>query len=77
MHNTFRFYKFPYGQSFDITDINYKLLENDWFDQDCPNYKTWKEALKNNLLDEGNQRGFDGLGLIDYYEKIGYKHISL
>ena len=45
------------------------MLENDWFDQDCPNYKTWKEALKNNLLNEGNQRGFDGLGLIDYYEK--------
>ncbi len=75
--NTFRFYKFPYGQSFDITAINYKLLENDWFDQDCPNYKTWKEALKNNLLDEGRMQGFNAKELLEFYEYVGYKHISL
>jgi hypothetical protein len=53
------------------------LLENDWFDQDCPNYKTWKEELKNNLLNEGRMRGFNAQELLEFYEYVGYKHISL
>jgi hypothetical protein len=57
--------------------MNFRLLENDWFDWDCPNYLKWREALIHQTVLEGESRGFDGRELIKYYENFGYKHISL
>ena len=73
----FNFWLFPYSPNLNQTVSNLKLLENDWFDWNCPHYLKWREKLIEKTIHEGNQRGFNGLELIDYYEKIGYKHISL
>jgi hypothetical protein len=59
------------------TLINYRLLENDWFDWNCEHYQAWRNSLIENTIYEGNLRGFNGLELVNYYENIGYKHISL
>jgi hypothetical protein len=40
--------------------MNFRLLENNWFDWDCPNYLKWREALIEKTIWEGNQRGFKG-----------------
>ena len=72
----FKFWKFPYAPDAQQTKLNFKLLENDWFDWECPYYLKWREKLVEKTIWEGQQRGFDGQELLNYYEKIGYKHIS-
>lgn len=59
------------------TILNFKLLENSWFDWDCPYYLKWREKLIEKTIWEGEQRGFDGKQMLEFYKRIGYKHISL
>ena len=66
----------PFSNSTGQTKHNLMLLENDWFDWECPNYLKWREKLVEKTIWEGQQRGFNGQELLDYYNKIGYKHIS-
>lgn len=73
----FKFYPFPYHPSIQKSMMNFRLLENNWFDWDCPNYLKWREALIHQTVLEGESRGFDGRELVKYYENFGYKHISL
>lgn len=73
----FKFSIFPYNENASITKTNLKLLENDWFDWDCPYYLKWREKLIEKTIWEGEQRGFDGKQLLEFYKQIGYKHISL
>ena len=72
----FRFVLKPY--SFDTGEIilNFKRLENDWFDWTCPHYLAWREKLIEKTVWEGEQRGFDGLEYIKFLEQSGVKHIS-
>ena len=73
----FKFSIFPFSHNTSETVMNFRLLENDWFDWDCPNYLKWREALIHQTVLEGESKGFDGRVLLKYYEKLGYKHISL
>lgn len=73
----FKFNIFPYNDNSQKTRFNLKLLENSWFDYDCPYYLKWREKLIEKTIWEGEQRGFDGKQLLELYDKIGYKHISL
>ena len=73
----FKFNIFPYNDDVGITKMNLKLLENFWFDFNCPYYIKWRETLKEKTLICGKSFGFDGQALLDFYERIGYKHISL
>lgn len=68
---------YPYSKNTSKTILNFKLLENDWFDWNCPNYLKWREKLIEKTIWEGEQRGFDGRQLLEFYERVGYKHISL
>lgn len=68
---------YPYSNNVSKTILNFKLLENDWFDWNCPHYLKWREKLVEKTIWEGEQRGFDGRQLLEYYKKVGYKHISL
>lgn len=72
----FKFSRFPYSEDVNETKMNLKLLENDWFDWSCTHYLAWREKLIEKTIWEGEQRGFDGRGLLNFYERIGYKHIS-
>ena len=72
----FKFEVFPYSNDSSKNIIQLKLLENDWFDFSCPYYLKWREKLVEKTILEGQQRGFDGRSLLDFYERIGYKHIS-
>jgi len=74
---SFKFTPFPFSEDVFYTILNFKLLENDWFDWNCPNYLKWRETLKEKMIWEGHQMGFDGEGLLNYFERAGYKHISL
>lgn len=69
-------YVHPYSSNPQTTIMNFKLMENNWFDWNCPHYLKWREKLIEKTLWEGQQRGFNGQDLLDYYERIGYKHIS-
>jgi len=73
----FKFSIFPYSFDDFKTIMNLKMFENDWFDWNCPNYLKWRETLKEKMIWEGHQMGFDGEGLLNYFEQAGYKHISL
>ena len=73
----FKFSRFPYSPNMSETILNFKRLENNWFDWDCPNYLKWREALIEKTIWEGEQRGFDGLEYVKYLEQSGCKHISL
>lgn len=55
----------------------FRNMENDWFKWDCPYYLKWREKLIEKTMREGQQRGFDGKQLLEFYERVGYKHISL
>ena len=72
----FRFVLRPY--SFDIgeTVMNFKKLENDWFDWNCLNYIAWREKLIEQTIKECEGRGFDGLLYLKMLEEYGIKHIS-
>ena len=72
----FKFSRFPYSPNMSETILNFKRLENNWFDWDCPNYLKWRKALIEKTIWEGKQRGFDGLGYVKYLEQSGCKHIS-
>lgn len=72
-----KFTPFPFSDDNFYTILNFKMFENDWFDWNCPNYLKWRETLKEKMIWEGQQMGFDGQGLLDYFEQAGYKHISL
>ena len=68
---------YPFDHNPQKQSMNFKLLENDWFDWNCPNYLKWREKLIEKTIWEGEQRGFDGRQLLEFYERVGYKHISL
>jgi hypothetical protein len=72
----FIFYPFPYHPSIQQSMMNFRLLENNWFDWDCPNYLKWREALIHQTVLEGESKGFDGLKYIKQLEQYGIKHIS-
>jgi hypothetical protein len=72
----FKFSRFPYSSNMSETILNFKRLENNWFDLDCPNYLKWRKTLVEKTIWEGEQRGFDGLGYVKYLEQSGCKHIS-
>ena len=72
----FKFCRFPYSPNMSETIMNFKRLENNWFDWDCPNYLKWRKTLVEKTIWEGEQRGFDGLGYVKYLEQSGCKHIS-
>lgn len=74
---SFKFYIFPYSESPFQVSMNFKMMENSWFDYSCPNYLKWRETLKEKMLWEGQQRNFDAVRLLNHFEKVGYKHISL
>lgn len=67
---------YPFSQNPGQTIYNFRMMENNWFDWNCPHYLKWREKLIEKTLWEGQQRGFNGQDLLDYYERIGYKHIS-
>ena len=73
----FIFARYPYSLSPSQTAFNFKKFENTWFDFDCPYYLKWREALVKVTLSEGQRMGFDGQELLNYFQQIGYKHISL
>ena len=73
----FKFVPFPFSDDNFRTTLNFKMFENDWFDWNCPNYLKWRESLKEKMLWEAQRMGFDGQGLLNYFEQAGYKHISL
>jgi hypothetical protein len=56
---------------------NFQKLENDAFDWSSSEYKLWREKLIEKTAWEGEQRNFDYKRLLDYYDQIGYKHITL
>lgn len=68
---------YPYSNDTQKTILNFKLLENSWFDYECPYYLKWREKLIEHTMNCGNKLGFDGQALLNFYERIGYKHISL
>lgn len=70
-------YAHPYSSNSQKTILNFKLMENNWFDWNCPYYLKWREKLIEKTINEGKKVGFDGKELLSYYQKIGYKHISL
>lgn len=72
----FTFSRFPFSSNSSLTMLNFKLLENNWFDWSCPIYQKWREALIEKTVWEGQQRGFDGLEYIKQLEEYGIKHIS-
>jgi len=72
----FKFSRFPYSLNISQTVMNFKILENNWFDWNCPNYLKWREKLIEKTIWEGEQRGFDGLEYIKHLEEYGIKHIS-
>lgn len=76
-NSKFKFYIFPYSKSQFHTMMNFKLLENNWFDWNCPNYLKWREKLVEKMKWEGQYRNFDAEGLLAFFEDYGYKHISL
>lgn len=73
----FKFELFPYSYNLQVLRDNMVLLENDWFDYDCPYYKKWKEKLIERVITESNKHNKDGRLIIEHYQKIGYKHISM
>lgn len=72
----YKFSKFPYTSNISQTIMNFKLLENDWFDLKCPAYQKWRKTLIEKTVWEGQQRGFDGLEYVKQLEQNGIKHIS-
>ena len=76
-NSNFNFWRYPFSHQISTTMFNFKKFENNWFDWDCPYYLKWREALAKTLISEGERMGFDGQNLLDYFVKIGYKHISL
>jgi hypothetical protein len=72
----FKFSRFPYSSNISQTIMNFKLLENNWFDQKCPAYHKWRKTLVQKTVWEGQQRGFDGLEYVKNLEQHGIKHIS-
>lgn len=66
----------PYSYNMHEIVMNFKMLENDWFDWNCPNYLAWREKLIEKTIWEGEQRGFDGKEYVKFLESVGYKHIS-
>lgn len=75
--SNFDFEIYPYSKDSGKTILNLKLLENDWFDFNCPYYLEWRKTLIEKTIWEGERRGFDGKKLLEFYNNIGYKHISL
>jgi hypothetical protein len=69
--------KFPFTNDIGSTKMNFKLLENDAFDWSCPNYLKWREALVEKTIFEGSKFNFNPQALLEYYNSIGYKHITL
>lgn len=76
-NSNFAFSKFPFSINTSQTILNFKKLENDIFDWNCPYYKKWRKALIEKTIWEGQQKGFDGLEYIKYLEYNGVKHITL
>ncbi len=72
----FKFWVFPYSPDMSQTTMNFKLLENDWFDWECPNYLKWREKLIEKTILEGEMRGFDAREYLRYLERYGIKHIT-
>ncbi len=73
----FRFALKPYAYYIEEIIINFKKLENDWFDWNCPFYLAWREKLIEKTLWEGERTNFDAQKLLRFYDYVGYKHISL
>lgn len=73
----YKFFQFPFAPSTAETILNFKKLENDIFDWNCPYYLKWREKLIEKTIWEGQQRGFDGLQYIKFLEQSGVKHITL
>jgi hypothetical protein len=69
--------KFPFTNDIGSTKMNFKLLENDAFDWSCPNYLKWRETLVEKTIFEGSKFNFNPQALLEYYNSIGYKHITL
>jgi hypothetical protein len=70
-------YKFPFTNDIGRTKMNFKLLENDAFDWSCPNYLKWRETLIEKTKFEGTKFNFNPQALLEFYNSIGYKHITL
>lgn len=75
--SNFSFNSYPYNLNPHKTMMNFKLLENNWFKWDCPYYLKWRKKLIEKTIWEGQQRGFNGKELLEFYKTVGYKHISL
>lgn len=60
-----------------MTKMNLKLLENDAFDYDCPNYLLWRNKLIEKTVGEGVKFNFNPDDLYKFYASVGYKHITL
>lgn len=60
-----------------IDKMFFKLMENDAFDYDCPNYLKWREKLIEKTMGEGIKFNFNPNELLEYYKSVGYKHITL
>lgn len=75
--SNFKFFKYPFSHNSSQTILNFKKMENDIFDWNCPNYLKWRKTLVEKTIWEGQQRGFDGIEYIKYLEFNGVKHITL
>lgn len=73
----FKFEIPPYSDEDTLTKLQFLLLENDWFDWECPKYKKWRKTLVEKLLSDASKNNFDGEKILEVYKKIGYKHIAI
>lgn len=65
-----------YNENTNITVMNFKRLENSWFDFECPYYQKWRETLKEKTIETAKLFNINGERYLDYLEQNNIKHIS-
>jgi len=66
----------PFSYTPGISIMNFKRLENSWFDFDCSNYQKWHKTLIEKTIITGKMFGIDGRGYLEHLKMMGVKHIS-
>jgi hypothetical protein len=67
---------FPFDDHTGSTMLNFKRLENSWFDFDCPYYQKWRGTLKEKTIETGKLFNINGEQYLNYLEANNIKHIS-
>lgn len=65
-----------FSHSIHDTLMNFKRLENSWFDFDCPHYQTWRKTLITKTIDTCNLFNVDAQTYFNDLEKLGIKHLT-